>query len=150
MNLKSSLNKGLLFCFKKKVKVVNMQMMYWIKQLMADDYGQILVWLIFILILMGVDVITGLIQAKINRNINSKKIGDGILKKVQILLVLIVIVPLTIVLPNVVSTTVIIGIYLLETYNELVSINENLKHAGIDTNLLGPITKLLGKGDDEK
>ena len=127
-----------------------MQMMYWIKQLMADDYGQILVWLIFILILMGVDVITGLIQAKINRNINSKKIGDGILKKVQILLVLIVIVPLTIVLPNVVSTTVIIGIYLLETYNELVSINENLKHAGIDTNLLGPITKLLRKGDDRK
>ena len=127
-----------------------MQMMYWIKQLMADDYGQILVWLIFILILMGVDVITGLIQAKINRNINSKKIGDGILKKVQILLVLIVIVPLTIVLPNVVSTTVIIGIYLLETYNELVSINENLKHAGVDTNLLGPITKLLRKGDDEK
>ena len=121
--------------------------MYWIKQLMADDYGQILVWLIFILILMGVDVITGLIQAKINRNINSKKIGDGILKKVQILLVLIVIVPLTIVLPNVVSTTVIIGIYLLETYNELVSINENLKHAGIDTNLLGPITKLLNKDD---
>lgn len=124
-----------------------MQMMYWIKQLMADDYGQILVWLIFILILMGVDVITGLIQAKINRNINSKKIGDGILKKVQILLVLIVIVPLTIVLPNIVSTTVIIGIYLLETYNELVSINENLKHAGIDTNLLGPITKLLNKDD---
>ena len=127
-----------------------MQMMYWIKQLMADDYGQILVWLIFILILMGVDVITGLIQAKINRNINSKKIGDGILKKVQILLVLIVIVPLTIVLPNVVSTTVIIGIYLLETYNELVSINENLKHAGIDTNLLGPITKLLRKEDEQK
>ena len=127
-----------------------MQMMYWIKQLMADDYGQILVWLIFILILMGVDVIAGLIQAKINRNINSKKIGDGILKKVQILLVLIVIVPLTIVLPNVVSTTVIIGIYLLETYNELVSINENLKHAGIDTNLLGPITKLLRKEDEEK
>ena len=127
-----------------------MQIIYWMKQLMADDYGQILVWLIFILILMGVDVITGLIQAKINRNINSKKIGDGILKKVQILLVLIVIVPLTIVLPNVVSTTVIIGIYLLETYNELVSINENLKHAGIDTNLLGPITKLLRKGDDEK
>lgn len=127
-----------------------MQIIYWMKQLMSDDYGQILVWLIFILLLMGVDVITGLIQAKINRNINSKKIGDGILKKVQILLVLIVIVPLTIVLPNVVSTTVIIGIYLLETYNELVSINENLKHAGIDTNLLGPITKLLGKGDDEK
>ena len=124
-----------------------MQIIYWMKQLMADDYGQILVWLIFILILMGVDVITGLIQAKINRNINSKKIGDGILKKVQILLVLIVIVPLTIVLPNVVSTTVIIGIYLLETYNELVSINENLKHAGIDTNLLGPITKLLNKDD---
>lgn len=127
-----------------------MQIIYWMKQLMSDDYGQILVWLIIILLLMGVDVITGLIQAKINRNINSKKIGDGILKKVQILLVLIVIVPLTIVLPNVVSTTVIIGIYLLETYNELVSINENLKHAGIDTNLLGPITKLLGKGDDEK
>lgn len=127
-----------------------MQIIYWMKQLMADDYGQILVWLIFILLLMGVDVITGLIQAKINRNINSKKIGDGILKKVQILLVLIVIVPLTIVLPNVVSTTVIIGIYLLETYNELVSINENLKHAGIDTNLLGPITKLLRKEDEEK
>ena len=127
-----------------------MQIIYWMKQLMADDYGQILVWLIIILLLMGVDVITGLIQAKINRNINSKKIGDGILKKVQILLVLIVIVPLTIVLPNVVSTTVIIGIYLLETYNELVSINENLKHAGIDTNLLGPIAKLLRKEDDEK
>ena len=127
-----------------------MQIIYWMKQFIAYDYCYILVYLIFILLLMGVDVITGLIQAKINRNINSKKIGDGILKKVQILLVLIVIVPLTIVLPNVVSTTVIIGIYLLETYNELVSINENLKHAGIDTNLLGPITKLLRKGDDEK
>lgn len=35
-----------------------MQIIYWMKQLMADDYGQILVWLIFILLLMGVDVIT--------------------------------------------------------------------------------------------
>lgn len=52
-----------------------MQIIYWMKQLMADDYGQILVWLIFILLLMGVDVITGLIQAKINRNINSKKLA---------------------------------------------------------------------------
>jgi phage-related holin len=46
-------------------------------------------------------------------------------------------------LPDVISVSVIIGVYLLETLNEMVSIVENLNKLGIATNIFEPIIKRL-------
>ena len=52
-------------------------------------------------------------------------------------------VPLTIVLPDFVSVSVIISVYALETLNEVVSIVENLSKLGIATSIFEPIIKRL-------
>ncbi len=129
-----------------------MQMMYWIKEMMADEYGQLLVWLIFILLMMAVDIITGFMQAWINHKLKSRKMSEGILKKTGLLLVLVVVVPFTFVLPQLISTSVILVVYGLETGNELISISENLKKMGVDVKILNPIIRRLFKdeGDGQK
>lgn len=127
-------------------------MIYWVKEMMADEYGQLLVWLIFILLMMAVDIVTGFIQAWINHNLKSRKMSEGILKKTGLLLVLMAVVPFTFVLPQLISTSVILVVYGLETGNELISISENLKKMGIDVKILNPIIRRLFKdeGDVEK
>ena len=129
-----------------------MAMIYWIKEMMADEYGQLLVWLIFILLMMAVDITTGFMQAWINHNLKSRKMSEGILKKTGLLLVLVAVVPFTFVLPQLISTSVILVVYGLETGNELISISENLKKMGVDVKILNPIIRRLFKdeGDDEK
>ena len=129
-----------------------MTMILWIKEMMADEYGQILIWLIFILMMMAVDILTGFIQACVNHKLKSRKMSDGILKKAGVFAVLVVIVPFTFVLPNVISTSVIVAVYAWETGNELISISENLDKMGVDIKILKPITKRLNndsKGDDD-
>lgn len=129
-----------------------MTMIYWIKEMMADEYGQLLVWLIFILIMMAVDITTGFMQAWINHNLKSRKMSEGILKKTGLLLVLVAVVPFTFVLPELISTSVILVVYGLETGNELISISENLKKMGVDVKILNPIIRRLFKdeGDGRK
>lgn len=129
-----------------------MTMIYWVKEMMADEYGQLLVWLIFILLMMAVDITTGFMQAWINHNLKSRKMSEGILKKTGLLLVLVAVVPFTFVLPELISTSVILVVYGLETGNELISISENLKKMGIDVKILNPIIRRLFKdeGDDTK
>lgn len=129
-----------------------MTMIYWIKEMMADEYGQLLVWLIFILLMMAVDITTGFMQAWINHNLKSRKMSEGILKKTGLLLVLVAVVPFTFVLPQLISTSVILVVYGLETGNELISISENLKKMGVDVKILNPIIRRLFKdeGADKK
>lgn len=78
--------------------------------------------------------------------------SEGILKKTGLLLVLVAVVPFTFVLPQLISTSVILVVYGLETGNELISISENLKKMGIDVKILNPIIRRLFKdeGDDTK
>ena len=128
-------------------------MILWIREMMADEYGQILIWLIFILMMMAVDILTGFIQAYVNHRLKSQKMSDGILKKAGVFAVLVAIVPFTFVLPNVISTSVIVAVYAWETGNELISISENLDKMGVDIKILKPITKRLNndsKGDGQK
>lgn len=130
-----------------------MTMILWIREMMADEYGQILIWLIFILMMMAVDILTGFIQAYVNHRLKSQKMSDGILKKAGVFAVLVAIVPFTFVLPNVISTSVIVAVYAWETGNELISISENLDKMGVDIKILKPITKRLNndsKGDGQK
>ena len=103
--------------------------------------------------MMAVDILTGFIQACVNHRLKSRKMSDGILKKAGVFAVLVAIVPFTFVLPNVISTSVIVAVYAWETGNELISISENLDKMGVDIKILKPITKRLNndsKGDVEK
>ena len=102
-----------------------MYFLLWFQNLMLDGYGRILGWLCFIMVLMLIDMITGFIQAYINHGLKSGKMSNGILKKFALLLVLITIVPLTVLLPDLISTGLIVTVYGLEVMNELVSILEN-------------------------
>lgn len=126
-------------------------MIIWAETMMQNEYGRVLIWLGFILFLMAVDVITGFIQAYVNRKLKSGKMSTGLLKKFALLIVLVAIVPLTILLPDIISVSVIIGVYLLETLNEMVSIIENLNKLGVATDIFEPIIKRLNnKNMNEK
>lgn len=127
-------------------------MILWAQTMMENEHGKLLIWLAFVLVLMAIDVVTGFIQAYINRDLKSKKMSNGLLKKFALLLVLVAIVPLTIVLPSLFSTSVIITVYALETLNEMMSIVENLNKLGIATNMFDPIIKRLQANgqEDEK
>lgn len=127
---------------------MNMELLLWAQKMMEDEYGKIMIWLVFILILMAIDVFTGFIQAYTNHELKSGKMSTGLLKKFALMLVLVAIVPLTVVLPGVVSVTVIISVYTLEMVNEFLSIIENLNKIGIGTNIFEPILKRL-KGNTE-
>lgn len=136
---------------------MDMHVLLWFQNLMLSEYGRLVGWLGFIVCLMFVDMVTGFIQAFINHDLKSGKMSNGILKKFALLIVLITIVPLTILLPDTVSTTLIVGIYAFEVMNELVSIMENLKRLGIATDMFNPIMKRLDantpkeqKEEDEK
>jgi toxin secretion/phage lysis holin len=127
---------------------MDMKMLLWAQEMMKDEYGKIVIWLVFILILMAIDVLTGFIQAYDNHDLKSGKMSTGILKKFALLLVLVAIVPLTVVLPGIVSVTVIISVYTLEMINELLSILENLSKLGIGTNIFDPIMKRLKSNNE--
>lgn len=135
---------------------MDMKMVLFVQEMMKNDYGKIMVWLVLILLLMAIDIATGLIQAYINHDIKSGKMSTGLLKKFALFLVLIAIVPITIVLPTEVSVSVIISVYTFEMVNELISIVENLNKLGIATDVLSPLMKRLNatnkneKEDDEK
>ncbi|MGG5373535.1 phage holin family protein [Enterococcus sp. AZ196] len=130
---------------------MDMKMILWAQTMMENEHGKLLIWLAFVLVLMAIDVVTGFIQAYINRDLKSKKMSNGLLKKFALLLVLVAIVPLTIVLPSLFSTSVIVTVYALETLNEMMSIVENLNKLGIATNMFDPIIKRLqANGQEEK
>ncbi|MGG5331612.1 phage holin family protein [Enterococcus sp. AZ163] len=122
---------------------MDMKMLLWAETMMKDEYGKVLIWLGFILVLMAIDVATGFIQAYVNHDLKSGKMSTGLLKKFALMLVLVAIVPLTIVLPNLFSVSVIVAVYVLETLNEMVSIVENLNKLGIATAMFDPIIKRL-------
>lgn len=122
---------------------MDMKMLLWAEEMMKNEYGKVLIWLGVVLILMAIDILTGFIQAYINHDLKSGKMSTGLLKKFALLMVLVAIVPLTIVLPDFVSVSVIISVYALETLNEVVSIVENLSKLGIATSIFEPIIKRL-------
>lgn len=72
-------------------------------------FGSYMEWLGWIVVFMGVDVLLGIIGAMVTKKIASTPIGIGLLKKSAILLTLVSIIPLTFLLPDVFSKTMIIG-----------------------------------------
>ncbi|MGM0239494.1 phage holin family protein [Enterococcus sp. AZ103] len=132
---------------------MDMRMLIWAEMMMKNEYGKVIVWLGVILLLMSIDIITGCIQAYVNHDLKSGKMSTGLLKKFALLLVLVAIVPFTVLLPDVISVSVIVGVYILETLNEFVSIVENLSKLDISTSMFDPVIKRLqisNKNEQEK
>lgn len=90
------------------------------------------------LIFMIGDIITGVIQAVINHELDSQKMREGLLRK--IMLVLVVILGFIIQYAfNIPAISKIVCIYII--LMEIISICENLKKAGIDLGKLGEFLK---------
>lgn len=125
-----------------------MEMSY-IQSLMQDEFGKVIVWLGFILILMFIDILTGFIQAYVNRNLKSRAMSVGLLKKAGLFLVLLGIIPLAVLMPDIIGVSVIIGVYVIEIVNELLSIIENLQKMGVNIKIFDPIMQRLNGKDDK-
>lgn len=91
------------------------------------------------LIFMIADIISGIIQAIINKNLDSQKMREGILRKMLLILVVI----LSFIFQyafNIPAISKVVCIYLIVM--EIISIMENLKKAGIDLGKLGELLKV--------
>lgn len=84
------------------------------------------------------DIVTGYIQAVINKNVDSQKMRVGLYHKVLIILVLFLSFILGIAF-NIMAIPSFVCVYVV--IMELISIIENLKKAGIDVGWLSEIVK---------
>lgn len=90
------------------------------------------------LIFMIADIVTGLMQAFINHNLDSQVMREGIIRK----MVLIVVIILSFVAQfafDIPQISKIVCLYLI--FMEVLSILENIKKAGIDLGKLGELIK---------
>ena len=124
-----------------------------VQSYVEDEYGIFIVLLGVCLIAMGVDFLLGTAGAWINDTVKSGKMGDGLIKKGCILMVLVFVMLMGLVLPDVLGKPLIIVVFIWEMLNELISIIENLSKMGIDVKFLQPILNKLedyvGGQDDE-
>lgn len=97
------------------------------------------------LLFMVGDIVSGLIQAVINKNLDSQKMREGLLRKSLLILVVI----LSFVAQyafNIPEVSKIVCIYIIVM--EIISIMENLKKGGIDLGKLGELLRI--KSDNEE
>lgn len=96
------------------------------------------------LIFMIGDIISGIVQAVINKNLDSQKMREGILRKILLILVVI----LSFIFQyafNIPAISKVVCIYII--IMEIISILENLKKAGIDLGKLGDLLKIKNEND---
>ena len=91
------------------------------------------------LIFSGLDILTGYIQAVINKNVDSKVMREGLLHKC-LLIVAIIIGYVVEYAFNLSAVVQVITIYIC--IMEVMSILENLKKSGLDLGKLGEILKI--------
>lgn len=95
------------------------------------------------LIFSFADIVTGFIQAVINKNVDSQKMRNGLLHKVTLIIILILgfVIELAFNLKIVSKTICVLIIFM-----EIISIAENVKKMGIK---LGWLTKILKEKSDK-
>ena len=96
------------------------------------------------LIFMVGDIISGIIQAVINKNLDSQKMREGILRKILLILVVI----LSFIFQyafNIPAISKVVCIYII--LMEIISILENVKKAGIDLGKLGDLLKIKNENE---
>ena len=110
-----------------------------------NELGYLMFAYIGVLLLMLVDILTGFTQAKVNHELASHRMSDGLLKKFNILMVLLVLMFICILLPKGVGYSTLVFVFVYEYINELTSIAENLLKMDIKSNFMQPILKFLDK-----
>ena len=91
------------------------------------------------LIFMVADIITGFMQAVINKDVDSQKMREGIMRKGLLMLVII----LSFVAQyafNIPQVSKVVCLYII--FMEIISILENVKKSGIDIGKLGELLKI--------
>lgn len=104
--------------------------------IVKDELGFTIFLFIGLFIIMAIDMITGFSQAKINKDIMSSKMSDGLLKKGNIILVMFAINIMFVLMPNYVGYPMILLAYMYCYLNELISISENLLKMGVDNRFI--------------
>lgn len=116
-----------------------------VSTILANEMGYILFTYLGVMLLMVIDILTGFSQARINRILASHRMSDGLLKKFNILMLLLVMMFVCILLPPKVGYSTLIFVFIYEYINELTSIGENLLKMNIKSNFMQPILNVLDK-----
>lgn len=122
-------------------------MIEFLRNLLQTEDTKILFILALIAISMILDFATGTIAAKINNSIKfeSQKGINGILRKICSMIVMIFFIPLSVLVPEGIGTTLVYVLYLGYLVMEVTSVLENLKKMGIDTSLFTNFLKNIEK-----
>lgn len=122
-------------------------MIEFLRNLLQTEDTKILFILALIAISMILDFATGTLAAKINNNIKfeSQKGINGILRKICSMIVMIFFIPLSVLVPEGIGTTLVYVLYLGYLVMEVTSVLENLKKMGIDTSLFTNFLKNIEK-----
>lgn len=103
-------------------------------------------WQILAPIIFSVaDVITGFIQAVINRNVDSTKMRNGLLHKALIVTIILLSFVADLTFSLTFISKIVCGYVIIM---EVMSITENITSAGIDVTILSNLLKIK-KGDDK-
>ena len=113
--------------------------------IILNEMGYILFAYLGVVMLMLIDVLTGFSQARINRILVSHRMSDGLLKKFNILMLLLVMMFVCMLLPQKAGYSTLIFVFGYEYINELTSIGENLLKMNIKSNFMQPILNILDK-----
>ncbi len=129
-----------------------MNLFEWLKQFLETDDSKILFILALINATMIIDFITGTIAAKVNSNItfNSKAGINGILRKIGSILAMVILIPISVLVPGDMGIALVYTLYIGYLVMELKSIAENLRKMGIDAEALKSIIDLLSKNKGDK
>lgn len=103
------------------------------------NFSSLLWQVIGTFIFMLADIISGFISAVIQKNVDSQKMREGLLRKI----LLVIIIALSFIVQytfNITSISKVVCIYIIVM--EVISILENIKKAGIDLGRLGEILKI--------
>lgn len=111
--------------------------------------------LMLICFAMIIDFLSGTISARVNKKIEfQSKVGiNGILKKILAMILLLFFIPICMLIPNNVGTSLLYTLYLGYFLMELQSILENYKKLGINISIFEDIQnkmKTLFKNDKER
>lgn len=99
-------------------------------------FWQIIATLVFILS----DVITGFISAIINKNVDSQKMREGLLRKMLLIIIITLAFIVQYAFFNMEIISKVVCLYII--FMEVISILENLTKAGIDFGRIGQILNI--------
>lgn len=107
-------------------------MIDYLKSMLITSEGKLFYVLGLIVVLMTIDCISGFVSAIVTKTVDSGKITVGVLKKGLTLIMLSVLIPMALLLPDGIGLGILFITYMLAMLGEFTSILENFKKMGID------------------